>query len=52
MLHLGINNPKVIYSINNLPIMTVNSVKDLGVFITDDLSWRPHAHGSVIKESI
>lgn len=42
ILHIGKNNPKRRYNINNTQIATVTSQLDLGVIISDDLSWSAH----------
>ena len=39
VLHLGTNNPKHIYMIDNEAVKMVDSQNDLGVIITSDLSW-------------
>ena len=42
MLHLGKNNPKNNYIINNYIIPAVSQIRDLGIIITDDLDFGPH----------
>ena len=37
VMHIGPNNPKVQYSMNNKTLATTNSEKDLGVYTSDDM---------------
>jgi hypothetical protein len=37
ILHIGLHNPHHIYNINDIAIGAVESVKDLGVFVTSDI---------------
>lgn len=50
VLHLGRNNPKLQYSLNNSFLQSVELQKDLGVFISQDLKWESHiAH--IVKKA-
>ena len=42
MLHIGNKNVRHAYELNNNVIKSVTSVKDLGVYVSDNLSWRLH----------
>ena len=43
VVHLGRNNPKSLYVLNNLPIPDVNNIKDLGVIVSaPDLKTSAH----------
>lgn len=42
VLHLGKNNPRLSYSIDGHLLDTVESYSDLGVTITENLSWSEH----------
>ena len=42
MLHIGYKNAKHIYNINGNVIVSVTSVKDLGVYVSNDLSRKFH----------
>lgn len=46
MIHLGRSNPKNVYSINNQPTFVVKFQKDLGIVITNDLSWSNHINSN------
>ena len=39
----------IVYTINNRPLRGVQSVKDLGVSVTSDLSWNFHINALVSK---
>jgi ribonuclease P/MRP protein subunit RPP40 len=39
VLHCGINNPKLVYFINGSELLVKKSHTDLGVIVTDTLSW-------------
>jgi ribonuclease P/MRP protein subunit RPP40 len=39
VLHCGINNPKLVYFINGSELLVKKSHNDLGVIVTDTLSW-------------
>ena len=43
-MHLGRNNPGLSYSVNGTDIKAVTSEKDIGYWITDDLSTTTHIH--------
>ncbi|RZC37033.1 hypothetical protein BDFB_009272 [Asbolus verrucosus] len=42
VLHLGHNNPKLLYTINKNIIKVIESQKDLGIVITTQLKWTNH----------
>lgn len=42
VLHVGKNNPRLIYTLCNQPLTVVQSHRDLGVLICEDLSWSEH----------
>ena len=44
IMHLGINNPGFTYSVNGTEIKAVTEEKDIGFWITDDLSTKTHVH--------
>ncbi|KAK9728542.1 Reverse transcriptase (RNA-dependent DNA polymerase) [Popillia japonica] len=48
ILHIGSNNPRRQYTLNNQTIKTVSTQEDLGVVISADLRWAPHI-GKVVK---
>lgn len=39
VLHCGLNNPNKTFIVNGSPLMAKNSQKDLGVIVTNKLSW-------------
>ena len=43
-MHIGRNNPGLSYCINGVPIESVTTEKDIGFWITDDLSTSTHVH--------
>ena len=45
MLYLGNGNSRNVYVLNNFNLNIVDSVEDLGVIVTSDLSW----HMNVIE---
>ena len=49
MLHLGIHNPKRIYTVNNCPVQSKDVVKDLGIAMCSDLSFSTHCMDVVRK---
>jgi hypothetical protein len=49
LLHLGSKNPQMQYTINGVNIQGKDQVKDLGVIISNDLSWRAHCVETVRK---
>jgi hypothetical protein len=49
MLHIGARNPNHVYTVNNVNISVVNSVKDLGVHVNCDLNWSLHVNEVVKK---
>lgn len=49
VLHLGRNNPRIIYTINGTVVKSVSSQRDLGVVITEDLKWETHINCMVKK---
>ena len=44
IMHLGKNNPKFPYVINGTEIKTVTTEKDIGFWVTDDLSTTTHVY--------
>jgi hypothetical protein len=44
ILHLGNNNPKMAVSIDGFNLPTVEIVKDLGVFMSNDMKFSHHVH--------
>jgi ribonuclease P/MRP protein subunit RPP40 len=44
ILHIGVRNPHNLYNINGVNITAMNTVKDLGVHVTSDLSWSVHVN--------
>jgi ribonuclease P/MRP protein subunit RPP40 len=44
VMHIGRNNPGLQYTIGGIPIDTVRTEKDIGFWITDDLSTSTHVH--------
>ncbi|KAK9712061.1 Reverse transcriptase (RNA-dependent DNA polymerase) [Popillia japonica] len=48
ILHIGTNNPRRHYTLNNQMIKTVSSQEDLGVVVSADLRRAPHV-GKVVK---
>jgi hypothetical protein len=49
VLHLGVNNPRHKYQINNIAISPQTVVRDLGLFIDEKLSFENHIHRQVAK---
>ena len=43
-MHLGKNNPNLPYVINGMPIKTVATEKDIGFWVSNDLSTKTHVH--------
>ena len=50
VLHLGHHNQKMQYFINNVPIPSVDCIRDLGVHIDNNLSFSAHI-SSIIKKA-
>lgn len=44
VLHLGFNNPKHVYTINDTPILSKQSISDLGVIIDSNLKFVEHVN--------
>ena len=42
ILHIGRKNSKRVYNLNGVIISSVTSVKDLGIHVSNDISWRLH----------
>jgi hypothetical protein len=42
ILHFGSNNPLRMYTINGVSIAPLQSVKDLGITVSESLSWHEH----------
>ena len=53
VLHLGLNNPKCDYMLNNetLP-KVVNAIRDLGIFIMPNLKWDIHINKKCILANV
>lgn len=51
MLHLGYRNPKQAYFFGNQQITLVNSIRDLGIIISDNLKFHEHFSNLVKKAS-
>jgi ribonuclease P/MRP protein subunit RPP40 len=49
LLHLGPKNPHIQYKIKDVNIQAKGLVKDLGVVMSDDLSWHAHCVETVKK---
>ncbi|KAK9701377.1 hypothetical protein QE152_g30647 [Popillia japonica] len=48
IVHIGRNNPRRQYTLNNQTIKAASSQEDLGVVVSADLRWAPHV-GKVVK---
>ena len=42
IIHIGKHNPIHVYTINSKAISVINVIKDLGVYISYDLTWNAH----------
>lgn len=42
VLHMGFNNPRINYSLEEVPLRPVACHVDLGITITEDLKWESH----------
>jgi hypothetical protein len=49
MLHIGTKNPQNNYNISGTVITVVDKIKDLGIYVTSNLSWSVHVHEVVKK---
>ena len=49
MMHIGANNTRIPVHVCGIPIPITNSYKDLGIIITDQLSFDEHINGMVNK---
>ena len=49
IMHLGKNNPNFPYFINGTEIKAVTTEKDIGFWVTDDLSTTTHVHKARAK---
>ena len=49
ILHLGSNNPKLPYFIDGRLLSSVDCIKDLGVYVTPNLSWHSHCINTTKK---
>ena len=49
VMHLGKNNQKFDYKINDYTLEKTQSEKDLGITITNDLNWKPHINNAINK---
>jgi hypothetical protein len=52
VVHLGRNNPRYSYNLENTPISPSNCMRDLGVLIDDKLSFANHISEKVLRASI
>ena len=50
LLHIGSKNPRHVYSINGTDIVAVDTIKDLGVHVSHDLSWSVNIQ-EVVKQA-
>ena len=41
-MHFGLNSPNYVCTVNNVAIASVHSIKNLGVYVSDTLSWREY----------
>ena len=48
IMHLGRNNPRYIYYIDNDPLQSVEEYKDLGVIMDSNLKFHTHTHTSAV----
>jgi hypothetical protein len=48
-MYLGKNNPKFDYKLNEVTLDKTEEEKDLGIFITSKLDWKPHINYAVNK---
>ena len=48
-MHIGKHNPIHVYTINSKAIFVINVIKDLGVYISNDLTWNAYVTGTVKK---
>lgn len=51
VIHFGRNNPKFSYTLNGNVLPSVSSIRDLGVTICDDFSFKVHINNIVKKAS-
>ena len=49
VMHAGTNNPKHKYFLDGMELPEIKSEKDLGVLVSDSLSWQPHIDAIVKK---
>ncbi|XP_044745064.1 uncharacterized protein LOC123306927 [Coccinella septempunctata] len=49
VLHMGARNPRYQYLLNGIPIPVSSSHSDLGVIVTDTLSWSEHISQTVSR---
>ena len=49
IMHIGKNNPIHVYTINSKAISVINAIKDLGMYISNDLTWNAHVTEIVKK---
>ena len=49
VMHLGKNNPSLSYQIDGTNIQTVTTEKDIGFWVSDDLSTATHVHKARCK---
>uniref|UniRef100_M3XHM8 Reverse transcriptase domain-containing protein n=1 Tax=Latimeria chalumnae TaxID=7897 RepID=M3XHM8_LATCH len=49
VLHLGVNNPKRLYHLNNQKLESTDNEKDLGIIIDDKLKFSHHSNMAVSK---
>ena len=49
IMHIGKHNPIHVYTVNSKAISVINFIKDLGVYISNDLTWNGHITETVKK---
>ena len=50
VMHAGTNNPKNKYFLDGMELPEIKSEKDLGVLVSESMSWQPHID-SIIKKA-
>ena len=49
VMHVGTTNPNCTYYLNQTELPTIEEEKDLGVLVTNDLSWNTNIDKSIVK---